>query len=77
MSYVLRNDQLVQTPQGPGIITSGSFSPTLERGIGLARLPSQVALGTGCEVVVRAGRTAPARVVAVPFVRHGRTLIDL
>lgn len=74
---VLRNDQIVQTPQGPGIMTSGSFSPTLERGIGLVRLPSAIPPGSRCEVVVRAGRVAPARVVAVPFVRQGRTLVNL
>jgi aminomethyltransferase len=51
-----------------GRVTSGNFSPTLERGIGLAFLPPAVAPGTAVAVDVR-GRTVPAEVVSPPFVR--------
>jgi aminomethyltransferase len=69
---VLRSHQRVLAPGiGEGEVTSGTFSPTLSRSIGLARVPA----GTGSmvEVEVR-GRMLPARVVRPPFVRHGKAL---
>jgi aminomethyltransferase len=72
---VLRSHQRVLIPSvGEGEVTSGTFSPTLERSIGLARVP--VATGAAVQVEVR-GRQLPARVVRVPFVRHGKALISL
>jgi len=66
---VLRREQTVIVPGfGTGEITSGGFSPTLERSIALARVP--VATGTEVEVEVR-GRSLRARVVKTPFVRRG------
>jgi aminomethyltransferase len=50
-----------------GRVTSGNFSPTLERGIGLAFLPPATKPGTAVEVDVR-GRRVAAEVVAPPFV---------
>jgi len=52
-----------------GEITSGSFSPTLGRAIGFARVPRSA--GEYCEVEIR-GRRLPARLVRPPFVRHGK-----
>jgi aminomethyltransferase len=70
---VLRAHQRVLAPGlGAGEVTSGTFSPTLSRSIGLARVPA--ATGTTVEVEVR-GRMLPARVVRPPFVRHGKALI--
>ena len=40
---VLRGHQQVITKQGNGEITSGSFSPTLQQSIALARLPTKIA----------------------------------
>jgi aminomethyltransferase len=37
---VLRHGQKVLTEAGEGVLTSGSFSPTLQRSIGLARIPA-------------------------------------
>lgn len=54
-----------------GEVTSGTFSPTLARGIALAYLPAQVAIGTAVQVVVR-GQQHPATVVKTPFYRRGR-----
>ena len=71
---VLRSHQEVRTTAGVGILTSGSFSPTLERSIGLARLPQALHAGDRCEVEIR-GRWEPARLVAYPFVRNGKSLI--
>ncbi len=53
---------------GQGKVTSGTFSPTLEKSIGLARVPTGA--GTRCEVEIR-GKLLPARIVKPPFVRHG------
>ncbi len=59
---------------GEGEVTSGTFSPTLERSIGLARLPAAAA--GEVQVDIR-GKQMPARIVKPPFVRNGRALIEL
>lgn len=72
---VLRAHQrVVVAGVGEGELTSGSFSPTLERSIGLARVPAATA--ERVEVDIR-GRLLPARVVKPPFVRHGKAVIEL
>ena len=50
-----------------GRVTSGNFSPCLERGIALAFLPPATEEGEALEIDVR-GRRAAARVVRTPFV---------
>ena len=50
-----------------GEITSGTFSPTLKHGIGLALLQSDVALGQTLVIDVR-GRDSQCEVVKLPFV---------
>src|SRR6266566_4876815 len=47
---VLRAHQAVQTAHGDGQVTSGSFSPTLQVSIALARLPAQVRIGEAVTV---------------------------
>ncbi len=69
---VMRRDQRVVTQAGEGRITSGGFSPTMNRSIALARVP--VAATGDCEVEIR-GVLRPARLVRPPFVRHGRILV--
>ena len=67
---VLRSHQTVHVEGlGEGEVTSGTFSPTLGRSIGLARVPA----GTGerCQVEIR-GKHLDARVVRPPFVRNGK-----
>jgi aminomethyltransferase len=71
---VLRAHQSVTGALGPGVITSGSFSPTLQQSIGLARLPLGTQPGDTVHVDIR-GRLATARVVKPPFVRHGHILV--
>ena len=56
-----------------GLTTSGTFSPTLNRAIALARVSTGI--GDRCQVDIR-GKHLSARVVKPPFVRHGRALID-
>ena len=57
-----------------GEVTSGTFSPTLNRSIALARVP-QTSSAT-LQVDIR-GKLHTARVVKPPFVRHGKALIDI
>jgi aminomethyltransferase len=52
-----------------GEVTSGNFSPTLERGIALAFVPPDVALGDALDIDIR-GRRVPATVTELPFVRR-------
>jgi aminomethyltransferase len=72
---VMRAHQRVIVPEkGEGMITSGTFSPTLGRSIALARLPA----GSAGEVQVEVrGKLLPARIVRPPFVRHGRALVQV
>lgn len=51
---------------GVGEVTSGNFSPMLERGIALAFVPPAVVVGDAVTVDVR-GRIVPAEVVGLPF----------
>jgi aminomethyltransferase len=69
---VLRAHQKVVTAAGEGEITSGSYSPTLERSIALARVPAGSA--DRVQVEVR-GKLLGARIVKPPFVRRGQSLI--
>jgi aminomethyltransferase len=70
---VLRAHQkVVAGPAGEGEITSGTYSPTLERSIALARVTAATAGQVQVEV---RGKLLPARVVKPPFVRAGRSLI--
>ncbi len=72
---VLRNHQKVAMDgQHVGEITSGSFSPTLGKAIALARVPRLT--GDSCQVEVR-GKLLAAKVVKPPFVRHGKSCVDL
>ena len=71
---VLRAHQKIFTAQGEGEITSGSFSPSLNQSIALARLPMGIAIGTEVEVEIRDKRLK-ARVVKPAFVRNGKNLI--
>jgi aminomethyltransferase len=59
---------------GEGEVTSGTFSPTLERSIALARLPA--ASAGRVEVDIR-GKRVPARIVKPPFARNGKARIEL
>jgi glycine cleavage system T protein (aminomethyltransferase) len=70
---VLRGHQKVTTDAGEGEITSGTFSPTMEKSIALARVPRAT---TGSVKVDIRGKLLNARVVKAPFVRHGKILVS-
>ena len=59
-------------PPLTGEVTSGTFSPTLNRSIALARVPKTAA--TSVQVEIR-GTLHAASIVKPPFVRHGKALI--
>lgn len=70
---ILRAHQKVICAQGEGEITSGTFSPSMQEAIALARLPMGVAVGDTVHVVIRDKQLA-ATVVKLPFVRNGKVL---
>ena len=71
---VLRGHQKVMAAQGDGEITSGSFSPTLQQSIALARLPLGVQIGDEVEVDIR-GKALKAKVSKPVFARNGKAVI--
>ncbi|MDR1164171.1 MAG: glycine cleavage system aminomethyltransferase GcvT [Candidatus Accumulibacter sp.] len=71
---VLRAHQKVLSAHGDGEITSGSFSPTLQQSIALARLPIETAVGETVKVEIR-DKKLDARVVKPCFVRNGKALV--
>ncbi|MGA9395147.1 MAG: glycine cleavage system aminomethyltransferase GcvT, partial [Azonexus sp.] len=71
---VLRGHQQIITKQGNGEITSGSFSPTLQQSIALARLPLGVRIGDEVEVDIR-GKLLKAKVTKPVFARNGKAVI--
>lgn len=50
-----------------GVVTSGTFSPTLKKGIALALLPREITEGSDCALDIR-GRAVAGRVSRPPFV---------
>ena len=71
---VLRAHQKVIGASGSvGEITSGTFSPTMQQAIALARVPKDVAIGDTVHVEIRDKKLA-ASVVKLPFVRNGKIL---
>src|SRR5882757_1353967 len=68
---VLRSHQKI-VPAGE--VTSGTFSPTLNRSIALARVPKTASVGVQVEI---RGKLHPASIVKTPFVRHGKALISV
>ena len=71
---VLRDHQVVKSSHGDGEITSGSFSPSLNLSIALARVPAVVQTGDTVQVSIR-DKLLNAKVVKYPFVRNGKGLV--
>ncbi|MEO3865695.1 glycine cleavage system aminomethyltransferase GcvT [Rheinheimera fenheensis] len=69
---VLRHGQRVVVEGGEGVITSGTFSPTLGFSIAMARVPAST--GDSAEVDIR-GKMVPVKVVKPAFVRMGKKVI--
>ena len=71
---VMRSHMKVHTTLGTGETTSGSFSPTLNQSIALARIPAGIANGSEVEIEIR-DKKLKAKVVKPSFVRHGQSLL--
>ena len=72
---ILRGHQQVVLEDGSvGEITSGGYSPTMERSIALARVPANI--GETCKIDIR-GKLKNATVVKPCFVRQGAIQIEL
>ena len=61
---IMRAHQRVRTQSGEGEITSGGFSPTMDRSIALARVPVDAGAGTDAEIEMMARRN-PARLLGL------------
>ncbi len=72
---IARHGHPARTEAGPGVVTSGTHSPTLARPIGLALLPSAAtAVGTEFVVDIR-GQDKRARVVETPFYKRKKEAV--
>ncbi len=72
---VIRGGYAITTESGAtGVITSGTFSPTLKRAVGFARMTQTDE--TECFVEIR-GRQHPALLRPLPFVRNGTIRVDI
>lgn len=69
---VLRAGQKVQVPEGEGVITSGTFSPTLGHSIAMARVPATAS--ATAEVEMRK-KWVTVSVVKPSFVRNGKSVL--
>ena len=72
---LLRNHQKIIIPQGgEGEITSGGYSPTLERSIAFARIPWSYN-ESYCDVMMGT-KPQRAKIIKPPFVRKGQKAFD-
>ncbi|MFC3194116.1 glycine cleavage system aminomethyltransferase GcvT [Marinicella sediminis] len=72
---VLRHNQtLIDGAGHQGIITSGGYSPSTEKAIAMAVVDKGMDPAT-LQVQIR-NKTLPCRVVKLPFVRNGKSLIE-
>ncbi len=71
---VLRGGTRIETDAGDGLVTSGTFSPTLGVSIALARIP-EGSSRSGLLAHLR-GKALPVTIVKPPFVRHGKSQLD-
>lgn len=70
---ILRHGQKITFDGQEGEVTSGTFSPTMKRSIGMARVPAGAS--DQVDVDIR-GKAVPARIVKMPFVRNGKVCVD-
>ncbi|CUS48364.1 MAG: aminomethyltransferase GcvT [Idiomarinaceae bacterium HL-53] len=70
---VLRSGQKVVVEGGEGVITSGTFSPTLGVSVAMARVPTPV--GETAEVEMRK-KMVTVKVTKPSFVRNGKAVVE-
>jgi len=71
---VVRGHQKIIFGEDAGEVTSGTFSPTIGRAIGMGRVPAGAS--GDCQIEIR-GKRLPAKIVKPPFVRNGKIRIEL
>ena len=72
---VLRHDQTLLDDEGhQGIITSGGYSPSTEKAIAMAVVDKGMNADS-VQVQIR-NKSLPCRIVKLPFVRNGQSLIE-
>lgn len=59
-----------------GVVTSGAFSPTLQSGIGFARVSVEETSLTQLSAEIR-GKLVPVTAVSLPFVKQGKAVYQL
>lgn len=72
---VLRSGLKVVCAEGEGVITSGTFSPTLGYSVALARIPNNVSIGATVQVEMRK-KLVDVTVVKPCFVRNGQKVFN-
>jgi len=70
---ILRAHQQVNFRNQKGEVTSGGYSPTMQKSIAMAKLPLDVNLNDEVLVKIR-DKELSAKVVKLPFVRNGKIL---
>ena len=68
---VARTGFAIHTQSGDGVVTSGTFGPTVDRSIALGYVPAGLAAGARVHVEIR-GKEIPCEVVPTPFYRRKR-----
>ena len=64
--------KVIDDGQEVGHVTSGTFSPTLEKALGMAYVPVSMAVsGTSVSLDIR-GKVVPAGIVDLPFYKRAR-----
>ena len=71
---VLRGGLKVVAESGEGLITSGTFSPTLGFSVAMARVPAGVKVGDTVQVEMRK-KLVDVQVVKAGFVRNGKSVL--
>jgi aminomethyltransferase len=67
---IARQGTVVKTASGEGIVTSGTFSPTLQKSIAMAYVPAaDAAEGSSISVDLK-GEIIPAKIVKLPFYKR-------
>ena len=73
---IMRHGQVVKTSLGQGVITSGGFSPSMQKSIALARLPVGSVKLKNVQVQIRE-KWCDAQLVRPNFVRKGKVIVNI
>lgn len=60
----------IVSPAGEGVVTSGTFGPSVDGAIALGYVPAEFAAGAELHVEIR-GKNVPCTVVSTPFYKRG------